>query len=511
MKKLFLLLNIVHSTCLAQFSNPEPGDLFNDESIGRIDIIIEQEYLDIILEEGNEYSKEEHPATVIIKTEAGADTLSNIGFRLRGNTSRVSQKKSFKVAINAFEKGRDYKGLEKFNINGEHNDPTIIRSKLGWDMMSEIGALASRSNHIEFYINEEYKGLYIHVEHIDEEYIEERFGNKDGNLYKCLYPADLDYLGSNPDAYKLEEHGRRIYELKTNESLDDYSGLANFIDVLNNAPDNTFASEIQTVFHVESYLKALAIEVLTGHWDNYSVNKNNYYLYENPDDGLVYYIPYDLDNTLGVDWFDVDWAETDIYQWYNQNDSRPLAKRIINNQLFRTQFTNIILEVLNTSFDPEVLFPRIDELKSSIELSAENDLYRTLDWGFTIQDFHESFDNRLNQFHVRYGLKEFIERRNETAWDQLVITNIENLNNSFSIYPNPSSNYFNIDLSTYGDLQKLISIHDQSGRLVTRFSTHDKIYQWPNSFSEPVISSGLYFISIKTENEIGERRKVWLK
>ncbi|MEZ4908607.1 MAG: hypothetical protein R2771_13430 [Saprospiraceae bacterium] len=30
-----------------------------------------------------------------------------------------------------------------------------------------------------------------------------RYGSKDGNLYKCLYPADLNYIGENPDDYKI--------------------------------------------------------------------------------------------------------------------------------------------------------------------------------------------------------------------------------------------------------------------------------------------------------------------
>lgn len=50
---------------------------------------------------------------------------------------------------------------------------------------------------------------------MDEEFLDLRFGNKDGNLYKCLYPTDLHYLGSNPDEYKLEVFGRQVYQLKT--------------------------------------------------------------------------------------------------------------------------------------------------------------------------------------------------------------------------------------------------------------------------------------------------------
>ena len=82
---------------------------------------------------------------------------------------------------------------------------------------------------MEVYINDRYYGLYINTEHVDEEFVESRFGNNMGNLYKCLYPADLNYLGSNPEDYK-----NNGYTLKTNTEQDDFTDLINFISVLNN-------------------------------------------------------------------------------------------------------------------------------------------------------------------------------------------------------------------------------------------------------------------------------------
>ena len=95
------------------------------------------------------------------------------------------------MSFNTFYGGRKFHGVEKMNINGEHNDPSIIRSKISFDLFKNAVVPAPRSNHVELYINDEYKGLYINVEHIDEEFVESRFGNKTGNLYKCLYPATL--------------------------------------------------------------------------------------------------------------------------------------------------------------------------------------------------------------------------------------------------------------------------------------------------------------------------------
>ncbi len=178
-----------------------PGDdvIYRDDLVPRIDITINPDTLVWLYQEENLESDIEWHATFVFSDGSISDTIDDIGFRLRGNTSRYSAKKSFKVSFNTYESGRTYHGVEKMNLNGEHNDPTISRSKLCWDLCRQLRIPAPRSNHVRVYINGNYYGLYMNVEHIDENFVASRFGNQDGNLYKCLYPADLNYLGENPD------------------------------------------------------------------------------------------------------------------------------------------------------------------------------------------------------------------------------------------------------------------------------------------------------------------------
>ena len=136
----------------AQSLLPDKGYVFNDTIIPGIDIIIDPVYLDQIFSDTESF--DEYPATFIFSTPAESDTIANIGFRLRGNTSRNSQKKSYKVSFNTFEPGRKFHGLEKMNINGEHNDPSIMRAKICWDMMRFMEVPAPRANHVRLYVNQ---------------------------------------------------------------------------------------------------------------------------------------------------------------------------------------------------------------------------------------------------------------------------------------------------------------------------------------------------------------------
>ena len=96
------------------------------------------------------------------------------------------------MAFNAFVQGQKWKGLEKMNLNGEHNDVSIMRSRLSNQILASAGLPCSRTSYVKLFINEEYKGLYINVEHIDDEFLQRRFMDDDeGNLYKCFWGADL--------------------------------------------------------------------------------------------------------------------------------------------------------------------------------------------------------------------------------------------------------------------------------------------------------------------------------
>ncbi|GAB4312124.1 MAG: hypothetical protein Kow00127_02520 [Bacteroidales bacterium] len=401
----------------AQPNLPDDGWVFTDTSLPRVDISIHPDTLEWIY--NNVESNIEWHATFCFTRDGIADTVEDIGFRLRGNTSRQAAKKSFKISFNTFQPGRKWHGLEKLNLNGEHNDPTIMRSKVAWHILRKAGIPAPRANHVLVYINGNFYGVYINVEHIDENFALSRFSDDSGNLFKCLYPADLDYKGDNPDLYKEEIYGRRAYDLKTNKGVDDYSDLAHLIDLVNNTPDQDLECRLNDYFNLADYLKIMAIDVLIGNWDGYIYNKNNYYLYHNPLSGRFEYIPYDLDNTLGIDWLGRDWASRDIYDWQQHGDQvRPLYTRMINNQTLKDIYSRYLYQLIIETLNPDTLFPLIDNWREIIAPWVEVDPYYPLDYGYTIEDFYNSYDQALGG-HVDYGLKEYVQVRIESAMEQL--------------------------------------------------------------------------------------------
>ncbi len=436
---LTVLVCLAASTSLAQ--SDESSFVFADSSIPVVRIEMSQINFDELFADGNQYSDVERLASFEFHRDGVSYRVDSVGFRLRGNTSRDAAKKSFKVSFNTFRPGAEFFDLEKMNLNGEHNDPSIMRAKLSWDLFNAMGLPASRANHVDLFINGSYFGLYLNVEHVDEKFLTRHYGNADGNLYKCLWPADLTFLGPDAEAYRPVGGTRSPYDLKLkDDDLQGYDDLAHFITVLNTVDESTFVSEIEKVFDVNGFLRAQAVTVLLGSWDSYWFLKNNYYLYFNPASDRFEYIPFDFDNVVGI-WWDgifpgLNWTSRDVYQWGHPTESRPLTERILAAEVFRDRYTFYLKELLNTVFSRQVLEPEVLALRDSITLSATNDPFRPMDYGFTMQDFQDSFFGALsNHPHVVDGILPFIEERALSAERQLESIDVKPIISDLTVSP----------------------------------------------------------------------------
>ncbi len=420
MKRILALLLLCHgigSLTSSQPLFPDNGELFVDTVVPSVYITIHPDTLAWIY--ANPESNREFRATFVFDNGTLRDTISPVGFRLRGNTSRQSRKKSFKVSFNTFTSGGKYHDVEKLNLNGEHNDPSVMRSKIMWDILRRFMIPAPRANHVRVFINGSYYGLYINVEHIDEEFALSRFGSKRGNLYKCLYPADLAYRGADPDSYKLWDGNRWTYELKTNKQEDDFSDLAEFIGVLHNSSEEELVCDLDRVFNTADYLKIMTVQIFCGDWDGYMFNKNNFYLYHNPLTGKFEYIPYDVDNTFGIDWFGIDWAVRNIYSWQPGGDQqRPLYDRIINNPELRDQFSFYAAQLIGAVVDIDSLIQTVEARREMISPFIVNDPWYPRDYGYTHDDFLSSFSSAAGA-HVKWGIFPFLEARRESMASQI--------------------------------------------------------------------------------------------
>ena len=413
MKKTLLFIIIIKSfNVLGQsIVHPANNDAFLQNEVAEIHISISTNDLNVLLGDSL-YSDYHFPATFYYYSSAHNDTIQNVGFRVRGNTSRGANKKSFKVSFNEYTQGKKFKGIEKMNLVGQHNDPSLLRYWMSLTTLNTNNLLCSRSSFVKFYINGQYKGVYLNVEHIDDEFLQKRFiGDDDGNLYKCTWGADLKYRGASQPSY----YGS--YELKTNKVANDYSELIQFIQTLNSISNADFPCFIEDHFEVELFLKTLAVEIIIGHWDGYAYNKNNFYLYQQPSNGKFVFIEYDMDNTFGIDWSGIDWTIRNLNNWHS-ND-RPLVERLLSYPFYSDMF-NSYLDLLLNDLNTSGWYSDLQSKKSLISSGVQLDTYYSMDYGFQYSDFLDAVNNNFGA-HVKKGVAEYLNERISSGLNQIQI------------------------------------------------------------------------------------------
>ena len=343
-----------------------------------------------------------------------SETMKDIGIRLKGSGGRIQRKKGFKLSFTSFgNSGRRFYGLRRIGFKGQQESLTGVKSLITSELYRSMSVPVQRGSFAKIYINGIYYGVYWMCEELEKSFIASRYKGSKGNLYRCFI-AGFEYLGDDQNEYKklnLSFGGktRKFYEKKLG-NVEDYSDLVHFIKILNKTSDEDFPKEIKKIFEVENYLRQLVVEISTGNFDAYTVNHNNYMIYNDSKTKKFNFISYDFDLVL----WGQNLSMVDVYEWhifrvpfppFELKDS-PLTARILKIPEFRRRFTKLFSSFLKNVFDPKkVIIQRLRRISEMLKRDVEKDMFYPLDY----------FAEERNVQNV----EQFIESRYKYAMTQL--------------------------------------------------------------------------------------------
>jgi spore coat protein H len=285
-----------------------------------------------------------------------------IDIAYRGNHIRELQKKSYHVK---FYKPTTYRNAREVHINAEYMDPSIMRNKLSFDFFNDIGCLSPKSRFVYVKINGKNEGIYLELESVDELFLANRKMPKGAIFYAVDGDANFSLVSELDN--EVKKSLLLGYERKSGTDQDDIK-LEKMILMINTISKTEFENEIVKYMNVDKYLRWLAGVVFTQNFDGFV---HNYALYHNGETGLFEVIPWDYDATWGRD-LNGDVMEEDYLRIEGFNT---LTARILDVKTFRSQYKNLLEDILSKQFTIEYMKPKIQSMYNQIRPYIEKDSY----------------------------------------------------------------------------------------------------------------------------------------
>ncbi len=315
------------------------------------------------------------PAAFSFAKDGKVFARDSIGLRPRGNTSRVRPEGTkgekhrdgspwhhahFGIKFTEYTTGERFFGCDRLILKWFHEDPTYCREIYSYDLFHRFGVWSAPYAsycRLSVYVQGDrepvYMGVYAMIENPRKGYLDDRMKagylpDKQGNLWKAAWGADL----SNTDIGRMgisDDYGTTnyAYNLKSNKSAlaQAQQELVDFINGM--TPLKSGSAELQAWLEknmdVDLFLRAYAVNVMVGMWDDYWNNQNNYFFYFDSNHRF-YFIPFDYDNTLGTS-SAYNPGTQDMLNWGPLDGSRMLMRKVMSISAFKERYKGYIREL----------------------------------------------------------------------------------------------------------------------------------------------------------------------
>jgi len=238
--------------------------------------------------DANPHSDETVPATFV---DDKGRVYYHVQVRYRGAWARSWPKKCWKIYFN---KGNDFDGHIRLNLNSNYNDRLLMREHLSYEAFRMAGYPHCNTRLINFRLNGAFTGVYVEVEQPDRDYLGDHGLDRDGSLYKA---NDNGHYPPWSNEMKLDPPSRyyQVYEKKTRE-WEDYTDLITWIEGLDATPTTQTIPYLDATMDLWQLTEYLAVNTFISNWDH--VGKNHYD-FRDSDTNKWLQLPWDLDRTWG--------------------------------------------------------------------------------------------------------------------------------------------------------------------------------------------------------------------
>ena len=476
------------------------------------------------------------PASMgIINNESGVNYIDDpfndfdgsITIERRGNSSQWQGKTPYRFET-VDEEGEN-SNVELLGMPAENDwvlyapwqDKTMIRNVLTYQLSNEMGRYASRSRHVELYLNDEYRGIYVLMEKI------KRDGNRvdisklnpdeitgDDVTGGYILKFDWFYTGDNIGGFE-SEFDNMIYNYHYPKPSDIVPEQEAYIEEYINdfetiMMDNDYTNDstgYPSMMNVESFVDFILLQELAKNVDAYRLSTYIYKDKESIDNRLTAGPVWDFNHGFG----NCDYGETwEVDNWlleYNPEGGDQMAfwwELLWEDLAFQHKAAVRYTELRQTIFSEEHIYSIIDSIADYLGPAVDRNFARWPLLGNYIWPNYYVFDTYEEEIDY---LKSWTTQR--LAWmDSEVLLSLDpypiaagfRLNGPF---PNPFNPSTVISYELPFDLNIEINIFNVLGRKIRSLLNESRpagkgATIWDGKTeSGHLASGGVYFISVQ--------------
>lgn len=410
MKKTFTTAFLLFTTCFLLLAQDDGNDLYSLKKVHEIRINFSQKNWTNTLDSLRLYGN----GMLTANAKIDGQNYNNVGIRYREVRSfKVGQKRNpLHIKLNFQKENQTHQGYQTIKLSNALRDPSMVREVMSYEMIGQY-MIAPRASYSRVYINDNYYGLFVNVEAVDQVFLDKNFGSSSNTFVKCTPDLNNKAKGNcKQNIFSSLEFETDMacyqsnYELKSEEGWND---LIKLTETLKKKP-----AKIHELLDVDQTLWMLAFNNVIVNLSSYSGQySQNFYLYKN-DKGRFVPVVWDMNlafgsfkNTgQGSDLDNKDLIRLDPLLHAN-NPYKPLIFQLLKNPDYKKTYLAHIRTILFDNFMNNDYEKRGKTLQQIIRPWVANDRNRS----YTVAEFDRSLYSTIGKRSRIPGIYSLMSKR----------------------------------------------------------------------------------------------------
>lgn len=273
----------------------------------------------------------------------GERRYTNVAIRLKGGPGSFRQfddRPAFTINFDKFAPGQTFHGLKKLHLNNSVQDSSLLAEKLCREMFEAAGVPAPRAGHAFVSINDRRMGLYVLIEGVNKQFLKRYFAEPGGNVY---------------DGHSGNDVNQRM-RTNAGDAPKDQSRLAALAAAVRLQDLQERRAALERTLDVERFISFMAVEVITSHWDGYSLGRNNFRIFHDVATDRMVFLPQGLDQTF---------QRKEIAAVPGMNGL--VAKAVLEVPEFKARFRAREAELLTNTFQSDLWVQRLRVVAANVK------------------------------------------------------------------------------------------------------------------------------------------------